>query len=101
MKEYNLSYDAALGGCSESSEVSSKVIAKLKSKVLENNVNYIFVIELSTKSIANTLKNELNNKVEILSFYTMHNVSKDDFKSGLTYVEMMRKNIEALDLALN
>ena len=54
MKEYNLSYDAALGGCSESSEVSSKVIAKLKSKVLENNVNYIFVIELSTKSIANT-----------------------------------------------
>ena len=101
MKEYGLSYDAALGGCSSSTEVSSNVIAKLKAKIEENDVNYIFTIELSTKQIAETLKSEVNNSVEILTFYTMHNVSKDDFKNGVTYVDMMEKNIEALSLALN
>ena len=69
-----------------------------------NNISVIFNIELSESSVAKTILNNCKEEginVELKTFYTMHNVSKDDFKKGLTYIDYMNKNIESLKAAFN
>ena len=111
VKAYGLSYDAAFNGCSSDTEASAKTIASLVSKVEQYKLKYIFVIELNeTKIVANAIVDEIKQDSkngsyddvapEILTFYTMHNVSKKDFKKGVTYIDMSNKNIEALTKAL-
>ena len=105
VKEYGLQYDAAFKGCDSSNSASATTIIKLANKVCENDLNTIFVIELSkNQSIANSVKSKVQEKgkdVEIRTFYTMHNVSKDDLDKGTTYVDFMNKNVESLNIALN
>ena len=56
-------------------------------------------IELSNKKIAQTVSQETGAKV--LEFNSAHNISQKDFDSELTYVNIMKKNIEVLKQALN
>ena len=98
-EEYGLTYSAAFKGCSEQSEASAKTISFLIDKVKENNVPVVLHIELSNKKIAQTISEETGAKV--LEFNSAHNISQKDFDSGLTYVNIMKKNIEVLKQALN
>ena len=103
VKEYNLEYDAAFKGCDSSKDASITTIEKLTKKVEDNNISVIFTIELSESNIANTIIENCKNDGYILknlTFYTMHNVSKDNYKKGLTYVDFMNLNIESLKEAL-
>lgn len=104
---FNIEYDAALSGCSTAKETSSKTLIRLKNSVEERHLKYIFVIELSTLNIAKALKQEIKSDIdkgayngvepEILTIYSMHNISKDDFNKGLTFVDFMKKNYETLN----
>lgn len=97
--EYNLTYYAAFPGCSEQTEASAKTIAFLINKVKEDNVPVVFHIELSNGKIANAISKETNAKV--LEFNAAHNISQSDFDAGVTYTDIMRKNISVLKEALN
>lgn len=37
---------------------------------------------------------------KVLTFYTCHNIGKDDFEKGETYVSLMRRNLATLKEAL-
>ena len=110
-KYFDIDYDAALKGCSNSSDVSSNTLIRLKNIVEEKNIKYIFVIELSTKEIANDIKKLIDNDIKsgkyngsnpkIVTIYTMHNISIDDFNSGLRFVDYMHKNYEVLNTYFN
>ena len=97
--EYGLSYSAAFKGCSEQSEASAKTITFLINKIKDNNIPVVLHIELSNKNIANTISKETGAKV--LEFNSAHNITQKDFDDGITYVDMMEKNIEVLKEALN
>lgn len=99
VEEYGLTYYAAFPGCSEMSEASAKIISFLINKVKEDNVPVIFHIELSSNKIALAISKETNAK--ILELNSAHNISKSDFDSGITYVDIMKNNIIALKEALN
>lgn len=99
VEQYNLDYYAAFPGCAEQTEASAKTISFLINKVKEDQIPVIFKIELSNGKIANTIADETNTKV--LEFNTAHNVSIDDFNKGITYVDLMKKNIKVLKEALN
>ena len=96
---YGLTYYAAFPGCSEQTEASSKTIAFLIDKVKNDNIPVVFHVELSNGKIAETIAKSTNTK--ILEFHSAHNISLDDFKNGITYVDIMKKNIEVLKEALN
>ncbi len=96
--EYNINYYAAFKGCSHETEASSKTIAFLINRIKEDNIPVIFKLELSSGNIANTISKETNAKV--LEFNSAHNVTNSDFKNGITYVDIMKKNIEVLKEAL-
>ena len=97
--EYNLKYYAAFKGCSEQTEASAKTIAFLINKVKEDNIPVVFSIELSNKKLAEEIAKQTNTKV--LEFHSAHNISKEDFKNEITYIDIMNKNIKALREALN
>jgi len=97
--EYKLQYYAAFPGCSEQTEASAKTISYLIKKVKQDRVPVVLKIELSSGKIANQIAQETNTKV--LEFSAIHNISKEDFDAGITYVDIMKKNIEVLKVALN
>ena len=107
VKEYDFVFDAALSGCSTAKETSANTLIRLRNNVEFKRLKYIFVIELSTQSIAKALKQEIKSDIdkgeysgvepEILTFYSMHNISKDDFNKGLTFVDFMKKNYDTLN----
>ena len=103
VKEYKLEYDAAFKGCESAKEANPKTIESLIKKVVDNDIKVIFVIELSESKIASKVKEGVESEgkeVAIETFYTMHNVSKDDYEKGTSYVDFMKKNIEVLKTAL-
>lgn len=98
-EEYGLKYYAAFPGCSESNEASAKTIAFLINKVREDNIKVILTIELSNQNIAKTISEETGAKIMTLN--SLHNISKEDFDNGLTYIDATRENIKVLKEALN
>lgn len=98
-KEYGIEHHAAFSGCSEDTEPSAATVARLIDKVREDNIPIILKIELSSDSIANAISKETGAKVE--TFYSCHNISLEDFKSGETYLSLMQKNVDTLRDALH
>lgn len=98
-ERYGLDYYAAFPGCSENTEASASTIAFLIDKTREDAIPAVLTIELSAGKLAEAVSKETG--AGILTFYTGHNVTADDFEAGLTYAEMMRRNAETLRTALN
>ncbi|MBR4351074.1 MAG: zinc ABC transporter substrate-binding protein [Bacilli bacterium] len=96
--EYGLSYYAAFPGCSSETEASAKTISFLINKVKEDNIPVILTIEFSNKKIAKTISKETGTKV--LELNSAHNISKEDFENGKTYLDIMNDNLEVLKEAL-
>ena len=96
--EYGLNYYAAFPGCSEQTEASSQTIAFLIDKVKTDNIKTILKIELTSDKLAKTIAEETGAKV--LTLNAAHNISKEDFESGLTYADIMEANIDVLKEAL-
>lgn len=98
VKQYGLDYYAAFPGCSEQTEASSATIAFLIDKVKDEKIPVVFKIELSNDNIAKAVAEPTNAKV--MTFYSCHNISREDFDNGETYLSLMTKNIDALKSAL-
>ena len=98
LNEYGLKVSAAFNGCSTEADPSVKTITYLINKVKEENIPVVLYIELSTGKTAKAIADESG--VKTLQIQTLHNVSKDDFNNGETYVSLMNRNIDVLKQAL-
>ena len=98
LNEFGLEASAAFGGCSTETEPSAKTITYLVNKVKEEKIPVVLYIELSTGKTAKSIAEETG--TEAMQIQTLHNISKDDFENGQTYVSLMEKNIEVLKKAL-
>lgn len=96
--EYSLKYYAAFPGCSSEAEPSAKTVKFLIDKVREDNIPAVLTIEFSNQAIAYAVKEETGAK--ILRFHSCHNVTKEQFAEGVTYVSLMRSNLESLKEAI-
>ena len=92
--EFGLKYAAAFSGCSEQTEASAKTISFLINKVKQDKVKKIYKIELSNGKIAETVSKDTG--VEVLELHSAHNVTAEDFSKGVTYVDLMKRNLAAL-----
>lgn len=96
---YGLDYYAAFPGCSTETEPSAATVAFLIDKIKEDEIPVVFHIELSNEKMADTISEATGAKK--LLFNACHTVSKEDFEEGITYLEIMRSNVETLKEALN
>jgi zinc transport system substrate-binding protein len=95
---YGLQYFAAFPGCSTETECSAATIAFLIGKVRDEGIPVIFHIELSNEKIADAICEETGAKKLLL--HASHNISRNDFDSGLTYLDLMSRNVNNLREAL-
>jgi zinc transport system substrate-binding protein len=95
---YGLSYFADFPGCSTETEPSAATVAFLIDKVKAERIPVVFHIELSNEKMADTIAGETGAQKRLL--HSSHNVSKQEFESGVTYLELQRGNIEPLRAAL-
>jgi len=98
VETYGLEYSAAFPGCSVGTEANAATIAFLINKVKTEQIPVVITIEFSNEKIADVIAEETGAKK--VSFHSAHNVSKDDFEAGITYVDIMKNNIEVLHEAL-
>jgi zinc transport system substrate-binding protein len=66
--------------------------------VKEENIPVVFHIELSTGKIADTICEATG--AAKMQFNACHNVTKADFDAGVSYLDLMWDNVEALKSAL-
>ncbi|MGX4601217.1 metal ABC transporter substrate-binding protein [Faecalimicrobium sp. JNUCC 81] len=92
--DYGLTYRAAFNGCSTQTEPSIETVTYLINKVKENKIPAIYHIEMSNKKIAKTISEETGAKVLLL--HSAHNVTKEEFNKGITYIDIMNNNITNL-----
>ena len=98
IREYGLKYAAAFPGCSEQTEADAATIARLIDRAKSTNAKVILKIELTSDKIAKTIAEATGARV--MEFSAAHNVSEEDFESGITYVDLMERNIRTLEEAL-
>ncbi|MDR1748534.1 MAG: metal ABC transporter substrate-binding protein, partial [Spirochaetaceae bacterium] len=96
--EYGFDYYAAFPGCSTETEASAKTVAFLIDKVRAERIPVVFHIEFSNGKIADTIC-ESTGAVNLL-FHSCHNVTKAELEQGITYLELMTRNVEQLKKAV-
>ena len=97
--EYGLEYRAAFSGCSTDTEPSAKTIAYLIDKVREEQIPAVYYLELSSPRVAEIIGEETG--AEPLLFHSCHNVTRHQFDSGVTYLELMEQNVKNLKKGLS
>lgn len=95
---YGLSYYAAFKGCSEDSEPSAATLAFLINKVKEERIPVVFYIEFSNEKVADSICESTGAKKLLL--HSCHNVSGEQLKAGVTYLDLMEQNLKNLKEAL-
>ena len=97
-EEYGIEYYAAFPGCSAQVEANPVTIARLKNYILDNGIDTVFKVDLSTGLVAGTVSEMTDSDVATL--YSCHVISVEDFEKGETYLSLMERNLSALKFAL-
>lgn len=96
-KRYSLEYKSAQG-FSPDAEPTAKDMIALVDQIKKNDIKYIFYEELTSSKIAETLAHETNAKLLLLN--GAHNLPKENFEAGISFVSIMDKNLKNLQLGL-
>lgn len=88
-RRYGLQYSAAQG-FSPDAEPSAKDLAMLVERVRSDNIRFIFYEELTSPKIAETIAREAG--AELLLLNAAHNISKEDYNTGVTFLLIMEEN---------
>lgn len=98
-EEYGLDYRAAFSGCSTDTEPSARTIAYLIDKVKEQRIPVVYYLELSSTRVAEIIEEETG--AQPLLLHSCHNVTRRELESGITYVDLMERNVENLRKGLD
>lgn len=99
INRYNLIYTTAYDGCGEGAEPSVSKIKEVIDIINSEQIPVVFYEELSEGKVANMIASETNAKACV--FNTAHNVTSEELKNGVTYITLMKENLEKVKQALN
>ena len=99
VRAYGLDYAAAFPGCSDQADAGAATMIHLVKTVTEENIPYVYYVELSNKNVASAISEQTGAGMLLLN--SCHNVARDDFESGVTYLSLMEQNVENLRKGLN
>jgi len=94
---YGLEYHS-LSGVSSESEPSAVRMASMVRLIKKSGVRYLFAEELLSPRLTETLAEEAG--VEVLKLNGAHNLARDDFQRGATFIGLMEENLINLQKGL-
>lgn len=98
-KEYDLEHEAAFDSCSSETEPSAKVITHLINKIKQEKIPVVYYMEIEEPKVARSISRETGAKM--LLFHSCHNLTKEEFDRGETYLSIMEQNVQNLKEGLN
>ncbi|MDO5732552.1 MAG: metal ABC transporter substrate-binding protein [Eubacteriales bacterium] len=98
VEAYGLKYYAAFPGCSTQTECSAQTLAYLVEKAKVESLPVVLHMELNEGRIAQAIADASG--VKVLEFNSCHNVSREEFEAGESYVSLMERNLPVLEEAL-
>ena len=96
---FDLKFESIYETCATEIEPSIDDIISMHKTIIESNVSHVFIKELVSTSVAERLV--LNTDIQLEVLHSGHNVSSSDFEKGITLLEIMRNNINALRKEIN
>jgi zinc transport system substrate-binding protein len=96
-KRYGLTYIAAYG-FSPDAEPTPGQLVKISRLLKKKGLKYIFHEELLMSRVAETLSKETG--AQLLFLHGAHNISREEFEKGVTFVRLMEENLENLKKGL-
>ncbi|MDR2523356.1 MAG: metal ABC transporter substrate-binding protein [Synergistaceae bacterium] len=92
--EFGLEYRAAFPGCAVEGDASAATVAYLVRFAEREKIPVIYTLEFSSGNIARTIAGETG--AEVLILHSCHNVTREEFQTGVTWLDLMKKNLENL-----
>lgn len=91
---YGLQHLSPYTGFAPDAEPTPQRIAELIERVRESGTNTIFYAELVEPRVARVISEQTG--AEMVLLHGVHNVSRDELASGVTYLELMTGNLDRL-----
>ncbi len=98
LNRYGLSYETVYHSCSAEADPGVAEMMRVIDYIQENDVHIIFYEELSSGRVAQTIAEDTGAATAVFS--TAHNVSKEEFDSGITFTDIMENNLKVLKEAI-
>lgn len=98
VRRYGLQYVSAYESFSPNAEPGPKAIAELIKKLKTSGMKYVYYEELLDPKVPRIISQETGAKIELL--HAAHNISKDELKRGVTFLEIMEENLKRLKAGL-
>jgi len=98
IERYGLKYESPYNGFAPDAEPTPKRIAQLIESIKASGIKAIYYEELVDPKVAKIVAEEAD--AEMLMLHAAHNLSKEELNSGITYIEIMRNNMESLKKGL-
>ncbi|MCL2772338.1 MAG: zinc ABC transporter substrate-binding protein [Oscillospiraceae bacterium] len=99
LNHFGLKYETAYDSCSSTAEPSVEKIASVIDYIKLNNTPCIYYEELSDPKVATSISEATG--AECLLFSTAHNITKDQYDSGVTFLDIMYANLENVKKGLD
>ena len=99
VNDYGLNYECAFPGCSSETEPSIATVRRLIDFVKDESIPVVFYLEFSNGKTADLIAEDTGAKT--LEFCSCHNVTKEQFESGISYIALMQQNAKNLEEALS
>jgi ABC-type Zn uptake system ZnuABC Zn-binding protein ZnuA len=96
-KSYGISYLSAFG-ISPDSEPTPKAIKKIADLTKEHGIKYVLFEELVSPRMAEAIAEQAGAKTMVLN--PGHNLMKEEFESGTTFISLMEENLKTLRIVL-
>jgi|WetSurMetagenome_2_1015567.scaffolds.fasta_scaffold00135_34 zinc transport system substrate-binding protein len=96
-QRYGLTYVSAYG-FSPDAEPAPGQLLKIVKLMKKLDLKYIFHEELLMPRMAETIAKETG--AQLLFLHGAHNISRDEFEKGISFVDLMEKNLENLEKGL-
>lgn len=96
-KRYGLEYVSAYG-FSPDEEPSPKKMVELTKTLKKHGLRHLYYEELITPRVAETLAKETG--ASLLMLHGAHNLTKDEFEKGVTFISLMEENLKSLEVGL-
>lgn len=99
VREYGFNCVSAYHDCSAESEPSISSVMKMIDEIKASGAKAVFYEELVDPKVARTIAEET--KVKLLLLHSAHNVSREEYENGVTYLDIMWQNVKNLEEGLN
>ncbi len=99
VREYGFGCVSAYHDCSAESEPSISSVMKMIDEIRKSGAKAVFYEELVDPKVARTIAEETG--VKLLLLHSAHNVSRQEYENGVTYLDIMWQNVKNLEEGLN